>query len=376
MKKVVVKQMAPQHDKITFKCIEIQQPIGRFYVGAIDSKDLLNVAYADVRRIEKRDIEKYLGIERPLSPGRVSELQKYVNLIDATFPTSIILAIPSDEAVYNESKGTMSVTNGPDIAKIIDGQHRIAGLQEYKGPRFELNVTIFIDMYLEDQAMVFSTINLKQAKVSKSLSYDLYEFAKDRSPQKSCHIIARFLNTKEGSPLKDRIKILGTATGKPKETLTQATFIDRLIRYVSKDPMSDRDLIKRGRKLPVPSEKEARKLIFRNLFFAEKDTVIARILWNYFDAVSDRWSSAWNEVVKGNILNRTTGFAALMRFLRPVYLALQPDSKGPIQKASILDIFKGIHIADEDFSRERYLPGSTGEGNLFRDLLRESRLKQ
>jgi DGQHR domain-containing protein len=163
-------------DYISFRCVPVTQPIGTFYIGTIDSQDLVDISYADVRRIEDRDIEKYLGIQRPLVPQRVKELKVYVRSLDAAFPTSIIIAIPSLYAEFDEETNLMTIIRSAEVAKIIDGQHRIAGLEGYEGKPFQLNVTVFIDMDIEDQAMVFATINLKQTKVSKSLAYDLYEY--------------------------------------------------------------------------------------------------------------------------------------------------------------------------------------------------------
>src|SRR6266581_5535687 len=209
-------------EAIRFPAILVTQPIGSFYVGAIDSQDLVAVSYAEIRRPEGRDLERYIGTQRDLSPGRVAELKQYVTTIDACFPTSIILAVSSDHASFDEKRGVLTIDRDENVAKIIDGQHRIAGLEDYKGERFEVNVTIFVDMELEDQAMVFATINLKQTKASKSLAYDLYEYAEARSPQKTCHNIAKLMNFKADSPFKGRIKILGKATGTGAETLTQA----------------------------------------------------------------------------------------------------------------------------------------------------------
>ena len=112
------------------------------------------------------------------------------------------------------------------------------------------------------------------------------------SPQKTCHNIAKLLNSTERSPFLNRIKILGVASGKPAETLTQATFVDRLIKFISRDPMKDRDDLKRGRK-PRPTDgADKARLIFRDLFVAERDAEIAKIIWNYFDAVRKRWPHA------------------------------------------------------------------------------------
>lgn len=358
---------------IRFSCIEVSQPIGTFYVGAINSRDLIRIAYADVRRIERRAVEEYLGIERPLSSGRVAELRQYVNTVDSTFPTSVILAIPPEKAAYDQKTGTMTVANEEDVAKIIDGQHRIAGLQAHNDGVFQVNATIFVDMDMEDQAMVFATINLKQTKVSKSLAYDLYEYATSRSPQKTCHNIAKLLNGREGSPFQSKIKILGVATGKREETLTQATFVDRLMRHVSTEPMQDRDLIKRGKPLKPVAGRDSERLIFRKLFVESKDAMIAKVLWNYFAAVDDRWHDAWTYPEKGNVLCRTTGFGALMRFLRDAYLQLV--TKDPVvETASFRSLFQRVKLKDDSFTSDRFLPGSSGEAELYHVLKAETGL--
>ncbi len=196
-------------NSICINCLEIEQPIGKFYIGVMDAKDLFSISYADVRRISKRDVEQYLGIQRPLSPKRVKEISNYVNTVDATFPTGVILSIESEYVKkYDEVAKQMYIDNKPEVAKIIDGQHRIAGLENFTRDNFQINVVIFIDMDIEDQAMVFATINLAQTKVNKSLVYDLYEYTHHRSPTKTCHNIARLLNSKKDSPLFGELKYL------------------------------------------------------------------------------------------------------------------------------------------------------------------------
>jgi DGQHR domain-containing protein len=359
---------------IKFKCIEVTQPVGTFYVGAMDSNDVVKISYADVRRLEKREVEQYLGIERPLSQGRVAELREYVKTVDATFPTSVILAIPPDKAEFDSAKGVMKIANEEDVAKIIDGQHRIAGLETYSGRSFQVNTTIFVDMDMEDQAMVFATINLKQTKVTKSLAYDLYEYANSRSPQKTCHNIAKLLNTRSGSPFKERIKILGIATGKPEESLTQATFVDRLMKYITREPMKDRDDLKRGRKIGRAEGRDIEKLIFRNFFVDDQDAQIAKIIWNYFSAVAQRWPVAWSSVQRGVILNRTTGFGALMRFLRAAYVHFGKPAT-VVDASAFLSIFDRMKLGDDSFVPEKFVPGSSGESELFNTLCGQSGLR-
>lgn len=359
--------------EIRFKCIPVQQPLGTFYVGAIAARDVLDIAYGDIRHIGQGDIDRIVGIQRELVQRRVRELKQYVQNIDATFPTSIILAISSDDAEYVEKRHEMLIARGENIAKIIDGQHRIEGLRNFDG-KFELNVTIFIDMDLQDQAMTFATINLAQTKVSKSLVYDLYEFQKTRSPQKTCHNIARLLNSESGSALQSRIKILGKATGEPFEFITQATFVTSLLCYISSDAMKDRDVLKRGRRVPPASGADARKLVFRNLFIDKKDAEIAKIVLNYFEGVALRWPTAWNSQEQGEMLNRTQGFSALMRFLGPVYRATK-DTRGRLPSKSVVNVLKKVKLRDSHFTKENYPPGTSGEAKLFKELREQSGLE-
>ena len=366
---------------ISIPCIELEQPIGKFYIGVIDSHDLVKISFADRRRIEKgeRNIEIISGIQRPLAPKRIAELKKYVTSVDASFPTGIILAISAEDAEYDSKKRVMKIRNDGNVAKIIDGQHRIEGLNQNIDSTFQLNVTMFVDMDMEDQALLFATINLKQTPVGKSLAYDLYEFAETRSPQKTCHNIARLLNSRESSPFYKRIMILGTATGSPSETLTQAAFIDPLMCYItlnSISAMEDRDALKRGKKLPEIEQGavRVRKLIFRNLFIQDRDAEIARVVWNYFTAVSQRWPEAWPLRKSGLILNRTTGYRALMRFLPLAYMTLGRETVIPT--AEFKAIFDKVKLDSEDFTPERFKPGTGGQAELYRKLQADTKISE
>ena len=355
---------------ISIKCLEITQPIGSFYIGVMNYDTLMRISYADIRKIADRDLDTYLGIQRTLSPSRVEEIGRYVNSIDATFPTSIILAISSEDATFDPRTGIMEIRNSEEVAKIIDGQHRIEGLKYLKGNTFQLNVTIFVDMDIEDQAMVFATINLAQTKVSKSLVYDLYEYTTTRSPQKTSHNITKLLNSREGSPFYRRIKILGKATEKY-QTLTQAAFVESLLRLISGSIVKaeeDRELLRRKKKPPRASSEEVKNLVFRNMFLDEKDADIAKVLWNYFEAVRMRWPMAWEGVdTSGNMLPRTNGFRALMRLIPLVYIRAGKPGEIP-SVIGFHNLFRKITLKDEDFKIETYPPGTSGESKLLNDF--------
>src|SRR5207248_110727 len=125
----------------------------------------------------------------------------------------------------------------------------------------------------------------------------------------------KLLNYRSGSPLKDFIKILGKATGKELESITQATFVDRVMKLITRDAMGDKDQLKRGKRLEPAKGAEQVKLLLRNLFVSADDAKIAKVLWEYFAAVAARWPTAWHDRTRGAILGRTTGFAALVRLV-------------------------------------------------------------
>ncbi|MFZ1784731.1 MAG: DGQHR domain-containing protein [Ferruginibacter sp.] len=352
-------------------CLEIVQPIGTFYLGVMNYDELEYISFVDVRRLQKndRDVEEYIGIQRPLNEGRVNEIGKYVNLIDATFPSTVILSIRSEDVEYDKKSKILKIVRKQNAAKVLDGQHRIAGLNkcELAGGSFQIPVTIFIDMEIEDQALVFSTINKTHTKVNKSLPYDLFEFAKTRSPQRTGHTIARALNQKGGSPFKDKIKILGVADDKEKETITQATFVESLLDLITKDKMTDRDLYRRDK---IPNEyigKDHLKYCLRPLFLLEQDGKIAQIVWNYFKAVQHKWPNSWNKVEASKILNRSTGFIVLMKFLGDCLRSINNFNEVP-EVQVFITIFDKVTITDEAFTRDNYLPGSGGQSKLYGEL--------
>lgn len=366
--------------------LKLRQPIGEIYLAAIDHELLQKITYFDVRRVlrDQRDVEAYLGIQRPLNEARVADLEKYVNFIDATFPTAIILAIDESECVsYDETRSQLTLSNvrhgneKPDIAfsnlcRVIDGQHRIAGLAKYNGSqKFEVMVAIFVGIDISDQAYIFATVNLEQTKVRKSLAFDLFELARTRSPYKTCHNVAVGLDKVKESPFFQRIKRLGTATpGRERETITQSTFVDALVKYISPEPKVDRDRLLRGEKLELANSDELHRYCLRNLFIRDEDIAIGRIMQNYFQAIKTTWPTAWDDFSEGSMLNKTNGFRALMALFGRVYLFVAaPGQIVPTSK--FVEVFKRSSLKDSDFNTERYKPGTSGEAGLRNDLANE-----
>lgn len=373
---------------ISIPVLPIKQPIGDFFIGRIPWRDLCEITEFDVRRMlkEKRDFETYLGVQREVKRKRVEELAVYVNTLDACFPTAVILSVHGVCATYNPENGRMTLANYMDpeepernviyhaIAKVLDGQHRIEGLKQYEGgpDSFDVNVCIFVDIDVAEEGYIFSTVNLAQTKVNKSLVYDLFDLANSPSPQKLCHNVAVALDQTENSPFYKKIKRLGVATeGRFNETLTQATVVESLMPYLSQNPMKDRDIYLHGNTPPRAGAEESQILIFRNMMIDKRDLEIVDIIWNYFDATRLRWPTAWSATGRGQILNKTNGFKALMRFLKSAYLHLVGPGEVPKQE-QFKKIFDKIQLSDDEFNSDNFKPGTSGEVALYRTLKEKS----
>ena len=346
--------------------------------------DICKIAHFDVRRLveNKRDIEEYLGIQRPVNPKRAEDLERYVNDKDATFPTSIVIAVDADCAEYDVESNEIRLTGydgDPEkdpipltqVARVLDGQHRIAGLLAYEQNKpFDVNVTVFVGLDLPDQANIFATVNLEQTKVNRSIAFDLLELAKARSPQKTCHNVAITLDKETESPFYHMIKRLGVATpGRGgTETLAQATFVDGLLSLITSNAKEDRTVLLRGRSLNRASGADAQKRPLRNLFVRGEDFVITEIVWNWFEAVAKKWPGAWNSRERGAVLNRTNGYWALIRLLRVALEVLGlPERRIEISEfGELLGRIK--NVGDREFSSEVYRTGGTGRVALFRLL--------
>ncbi|HEV2737572.1 MAG TPA: DGQHR domain-containing protein [Candidatus Elarobacter sp.] len=363
-----------------FRAIPVTQPIGTFYVTSMTSDVLFSIAHADVRRFEKSGtaVEQYVGIQRRLDVKRAKDIAQYVKEGDATFPTSIVIALGDERCLeFNDETGMLSffsvpadedgrpAIDGDDIATILDGQHRLAGLQA--GDKvFELPVTVFPAIDIAEQAYVFATINLAQTKVNTSLAYDLLAYARSRSPERTCHDIAVALNDAEGSPFRDKIKRLGSKTpGIEGETLSQATFVQALLHYISREPRRDREDLRNG--IPIPLVTDATKFQqtpLRNLFIEEKDEAIVDILWDYFDSIRTRWKEAWDSDSPGQIIKRTNGFRAFMNVFAQAFLAVGGSNKYQPNADDYAEIWRHSNLEDKTFIKDLIVPGTTGERNL------------
>jgi len=245
---------------------------------------------------------------------------EYCNDPDATFPTPIILSIDlknDNIANINRSKIDDEIVefnyNDEEVfAEILDGQHRVEGIKRSKSKDFELPIVIMFDLTEEEKAYVFSTINSNQTKVDKSLIYDLFELSTKRSPYKTCHEIARIMNSSPKSPFYRKLKMLGKKAS-DKESLSQGTFVTYLCSLISKEPKDDMIKLKNEKLINYDDNYPLRKYFIDN-----QDEIILKILENYFIAVQEVFKEEWENPDK-YILSKTLGYGALIKAFKKIY---------------------------------------------------------
>nr|MBI4156889.1 DGQHR domain-containing protein [Candidatus Woesearchaeota archaeon] len=357
---------------IEINALSVKQPLGNFYVGIISARDLLDISHADVRRIEKDDIERHIGIQRPLNLSRVKEIKEYVKTFDASFPNSIIISIGKEYISFkNMSENKLIIERNKNAATIIDGQHRLAGFENNPIDNFDLIITIFLDLEREEQALLFSIINTKHTKVNPSLAADLLEFSSIITPAKIAHNIAKTMNSDRDGPWYKLIRMLGTRSELYEGIITQSTFTKEIINLIcrNEDLYKIRDIIKKeGRKSLIHHfNRNYEKYIFWNFYVDNKDEFIFKILNNYFTAIKNVFKNEWAN--KKYILTKTTGYIALMKLFPELFIKGKNDEDLSIN--FFQTYFEKVKNSLKELVSDNYESGLKGTNRLYKDLSKE-----
>ncbi len=310
-------------------------------------------------------------VQRKVEPDRVGKIAQF--LIDdpnATFPTNLVISIPNEVINSQKMKGNfmeielndrvfeeVNKNKGDIYLTIIDGQHRIKGIEEaiiilqkdikiaeqtLRGGasekiqkklkknrerlndllKIELVVSFFIGKTLEYQAMIFSTINRTQKRVSQNLVYSLFGLTTSDSPQKTALQIVLALNGHKMSPFYKRIKLYGGDYERyMSPPLSQATMVKSIIDLISENiKESESDRFRDRAELNKRSPGSSKILPFRKHYALNKDINISNYLYFYFKAVkevfiNDAGNSFWDLSSNTNILQTTVGYQALLKIL-------------------------------------------------------------
>ena len=324
-----------------------------------------------------------MGIQRPFHRKRVREIAEYTDAVDACFPTSIVISIDDRCVTVSDPDADVSeisvspyvddedADNSVPLSKaawIIDGQHRLKGLEARNADKFQMPTTVFIGADEPTRAALFSVVNLAQTKVNRSIVFDLFALADKPSPQRSCHEITVALDKLDFSPFHHRIMRLGARTpGRELEYLAQATVVRGMLQYISRDPELDRQYMNNRGKLLPAAQRDEERLFLRPLVSSGEDDRILDIMVAYFGAIKERWKAAWQSREQGVMISRTNGFDGFMKFF-PRSVALAGGINSDLSERVFSEQFRRSDLTDAEFNVQKFRPGSSGASELARTL--------
>lgn len=410
----------------------VNQNSQEFILGVFTIKQILRFT-----RYTKRLIVSYDEDERPIYNKQVqrevetSRVEKIADFLIndplASFPTNIVLGIPKvsieEQRVlqYNDlNSNFIEITLKDSVFKeiekedgdvyitIIDGQHRIRGIEiaikrlqsdidslvrtirissspelqkklEKAQKRIEdlkqieLAVSFFIDPSLEYQAMIFSTINRTQKRVSQNLVNSLFGLDTSDTPQKTALEVTLSLNTHPSSPFYKRINLYGGNYAKNQSPpLSQATMIRSIVNLISENAReAENDRFRKRTELLRQSERSSRFLPFRYFYSRNQDEMISNVLFYFYNAVRKTyktkegisyWSINDNDIY--NILQTTVGYEALLKVLCDILEVAQFEKHTNLLKT---DDFYVMYLSkvNIDFSNREKYPFSTRGRNIL-----------
>lgn len=332
---------------LILQAIRVQQPLGEFYVVALDALTLRTVTFLDPTRINRVDRKTFwyslLGAQRLSSPRRAKQIAKYINTYESAFPNSIILAanyidygeLKEDETnrwrveSVNGAGFQLVVPTSEKMASVIDGQHRLLGFDYCKPERksMELLCSVYMDLPHAYQAYLFATININQRKVDKSLAYDQFGYNLDEerrdswAPDKLAVYFGRKLNLDTESPFYGSIKVAPMNAeslfpeGSPSVwQISMACVVEGIAKLISQNPKKDRDLLhekqpaQRSRSVLAPDNSP-----YRHLYLANDDDTLYQQIVTYFKVAQ---SKLWVQATERSYIRKTVGIQALFDVFR------------------------------------------------------------
>lgn len=299
-------------------------------------------------------------VQRKVENSRVNKIADFlINDTQATFPTNIVLGVPMSiiesqshtndgiievvfsDIVYEQVNLAKRGQDDTDIyVTIIDGQHRIRGIEiaierlekeinKVGGDasaqqrlndllNIELAVSYFIDKSLEYQAMIFSTINRTQKRVSQDLVYSLFGLSSNDTPYKTALEVVLALNGHPKSPFYKRIKLYGGDYDMHiSPPLSQATMIKSIVALISESLRESENDKYRSRK-DLRTQRGKKFLPFRLFYANNNDYMISDCLFYYFNTIRHYLSRYWEYdglAKPNNVLQSTVGYEALLNLL-------------------------------------------------------------
>lgn len=185
------------------------------YTLPMKIKDVLHIYYVAVRGKD----EEEGAVQRVLNKSRINSIRDFV-LSGNMFFNTFLLNWTDKKYLPKYVGSKISIPIVPSSAQVIDGQHRLVGLEEATkveasiGEK-EILISLTIGLTTREAASIFLNINSEQKPVPKSLIYDLFGEVQDDQDHaiNRANDIATELNENPESPYYGAIKYPGKPRG-------------------------------------------------------------------------------------------------------------------------------------------------------------------
>lgn len=336
----------------TLYAIKVSQPLCDFYITSMTASDLIKLSFSEQLQYHD-DQGKLQGSQRKIDSKRLSEIGRFIDSVEMSFPSSIIIAanynedgqLVDDENIrwdieqLGENLFKIIIPTDAKLAAVIDGQHRLQGfgnryLTNNERLNVELPVSIFFDLSNPYQAFLFATINGNQKKVDKSLALEQFGFNVEDEPQHSwtpeklAVYFARKLNFKE-SPIKGHIKIapkISTQLHKQifnseaEWSVSTATVVDGILNLITNNAKRDRvemaqENIWGKRSRSMVDKFKSDKSPLREEYINKQDNFIFEAVYNFLQATK---KTVWKVYDPKSYIFKTVGIQALFDLLKRI----------------------------------------------------------
>lgn len=322
-----------------------------FKISKLNAKEIYR--NAEVIRLSELDVRKN-AIQRFLNESRANDIATYCETKNAIFPTPIILSLNSDFIIETLRKKIIVNTSDDIISElgqpfsIIDGQHRLEGINRYHqrgGEKdFQMPVVVYLDADQVTSASIFVTINSNQKTVDQSTIHQLFGiiYNSDINLKNNIYTVQSFssnviqaLNKTPNSPFFESIRMLGKKETS-KQFISLGTMAKKITERITSNAMNDNLLIEQGQRLNDNPDK-----IFREFFIDNDEYTVSKVLMNFFNAFSTNFNEIWSQD-SNYITKKAVGFSALMRLFDHVYKKLEDLSEN-----NLIYIFKKMKEKDD-----------------------------
>jgi len=316
------------------ECLRSEFTGTEVYTFPMKVKDVVEISYVAVRG---RDDEEG-AVQRVLSKRRIKSIKDFV-LSDNMFFNTFILNWTNQDAAPTTPNGHGKITLQivANSAQVIDGQHRLAGLEAAMREKDDVGkskilVSLCIGLTTKGAAAIFLNINTEQRPAPKSLIYDLFGEVEDDADHviNRANDIAKELNDNPQSPFCGRIKYPGTPRGAG--VIDLSTVVSSLKGHLNPEGVFA-------------------KVNLRSLNYQQT------VLTNYFQAIRTYYEKQglWNNKVK-NPFFRSAGFTGAIEYLTSTLLMKCAEKKS-FKQATFKEL---LHLESADLLVHEDIKGLGG----------------